>query len=253
MYLAYCDESGDTGLPKATGSYTKAYTISVILIRDTQWLTTLNQVIDFRKFLNKNFGIQQGIELKASYLIHGNGPLKTLGLSESSRMKIYKMGLSLQRKLGILTWAVVMDKGKWENKNYKKPLLDATWENMIERIERFTNDKKETCMVFPDEGNEKYVTGIFRRMRRFGRPNSKYSPSTSLNRNAELIIEDPIFKKSEASYFIQLADLNSYAAYRHVFPESWFGKEYWDLLGTSRVEDVNKLSGGPVGIVLRPQ
>jgi hypothetical protein len=107
-------------------------------------------------------------------------------------------------------------------------------------------------MVFPDEGNEKYITGVFRRMRRFSRPNTKFDSATSLNRDAIMIIEDPNFRHSKDSYFVQFSDLNAYAASRYVFPKIWMGKEYWDCLGESRYTKVNSVAGGPPGIALKP-
>lgn len=252
MYLVYIDESGDTGLPSAHKS-SEFYTLSALIIRDVDWLTTLNQFIEFRGFLFKNFGIKQSAELKASYLIHGNGTLKSLALPESSRMKIFKMALKLQAKIGtIKTWALVYDKVKWQNKGWHKPILEASWQNMIERLERFTATMNEPCMVFPDEGNEKYVTGILRRMRRFSRPNARFQSATPLDRNATMIIEDPNFRHSKDSYFVQFADLNAYVASRHVFPNKWMGQEYWDYLGDSRYASVNRVAGGPPGIAIKP-
>lgn len=254
MYFVYIDDSGDTGLPTGTNpQQTIAYTLSAVLIRDVDWLSTLNEISKFRGFLQKNFGIKHSAELKANYLIHSKGPLAYLKLSDEARMKIYKMALKLQVNMKtVITWAVVIDKVRWAKKGYRLSVMDAAWQNMVERLERFTAEKQEPCMVFPDNGNDKYVRGIFRRMRRFSRPNSMFSGSGMLERNAELIMEDPSFRRSNDSYFIQLADLNAYAAYRHVFPGKWFGAEYWDYLGDCRYEKVNKWAGGPRGIVLKP-
>ena len=83
-----------------------------------------------------------------------------------------------------------------------------------------------------------------------------YVPSAfggaTLQRNAENIVEDSSDRRSQESFFIQLADLNAYAAYRKVFPGATFGEEIWDELGSSRVLEVNSLRGGPPGIVVWP-
>jgi hypothetical protein len=253
MYLVYIDDSGDTGLPSQTKTITKGYVLSAMLIKDTNWLTTLDQFVRFRRFLYQQFRIKQGSELKASFLIHGNGAFEKLKTSNDARMKIYKMALHLQVKIGgIINWAVVIDKSKWEAKNYQMSLLEASWRMMFERLERFTTKNNETCMVFPDQGNEVYVKGLLREMRRFNNPNSAYTKRVLLKRELNKLVEDPNFRISHESYFIQMADLNAYAAHRHIFPEPWFGSEYWDYLGDTRLEDVNRLRKGPKGIVLRP-
>lgn len=62
------------------------------------------------------------------------------------------------------------------------------------------------------------------------------------------IVEDPSDRHSEESYFIQLADLNAYAALRHVSPSKRLGPEMWEELGETRLADANRIAGGPVGI-----
>ena len=88
-------------------------------------------------------------------------------------------------------------------------------------------------------------------MRRFNHVPSAFG-SPSLGRNAENIVEDSSDRRSKESFFIQLADLNAYPAYRKVFPGTTFGGEIWDELGTARVLQVNSLRGGPPGIVVWP-
>jgi len=252
VYLVYIDESGDPGYPQADGSGTVHYTLSAVVVHDKDWLHTLNQIIAFRKFLQRIYGLKMRDELKASYLIHNSGPIFPLNLSEKSRLRIYRKALEFQRKLGnIITWAIVIDKVEWENKEYKLDILAGVWKGMIERLERFTTKLEEPCMVIPDQGNERQVTGLLRRMRRFSRPNSRYDSAT-LKRNAILLLEDPNFRESQSSYFVQFADLNAYAATRSEFPKSWFDGKYWDYLGDCRNEDVNKYSGGTRGIARKP-
>ena len=252
MYMVYIDDSGDTGF-KSRGSRTDAFVLAAVLIRDTDWLRTLDELINFRRFLRRSFGVQTRAELKAGYFIHGTGPFSTLNLSEEARMRVYKMSLRFQEKVGtIKTWAVVVDKDKFESKRWRLEVRDMAWENMIQRLERFTAACDEPCVVFPDEGHPAYVQKLFRKMRRFSRPASAFVPGTTLNRPAALILEDPNFRRSNESYFVQLADFNAYAAHRHIFPKSYCGAEYWDYLGSAREERVNKLRGGPTGIVLRP-
>lgn len=66
-------------------------------------------------------------------------------------------------------------------------------------------------------------------------------------------MEDSSDRRSHESYFIQLADLNAYAAFRRVFPGESFGEDIYEELGEARVTEVNRLSGGPTGIVVWPK
>lgn len=253
MRLFYLDESGDIGF-MGGGSPTSAYVLSALIVSDKDWLSTLNQIVSFRRYLKKEFGLRLRDELKASYLIHGTGPFSELGTSEKARMKIYKMALKLQPKLETLTtWAIVINKRSYEASFGGKPtdILEVSWRYMIQRIERYTTKSQEPGMVFPDEGNNSAIRKIFRRMRRHSFVQSYYGTG-ALARPAAFLVEDPNFRTSASSYFIQLADLNAYAAYRHLHPEAYFGSSYWDLLGDSRLKAVNSQRGGPVGIVSWP-
>lgn len=252
VYLFYIDDSGDTGL-KSQGSPTDAFVLCALIVEDHAWLSTLDEIVTFRRFLRREFELSPRAELKAGYLLHGTGPFAGSNIGDSVRLRIYRLALRFQRKLGtIRTWAVLIDKGEWAKQSRGEDIRETAWRNMIERIERFTYYGKDTCVVFPDEGYPDFVRMMFRRMRRFSHVPSRFAPGISLSRPATSIVEDPNFRRSQDSYFIQLADLNAYAAYRHVFPQAYFGADYWEQLGDARVKEVNKVAGGPIGIVVRP-
>lgn len=223
-------------------------------MKDTDWLDTLNQMQEFRRWAKTSFGLPMKAELKAGHLIHGTGPFGDLGVSSRARMRLYRQALKFQRKVGtITTWAVAIDKVEYERRRLTPEVREWAWELMIERIESFTRHKRETCMIFPDEGHPAFVRQMFRKMRRFHYVSSAYQAGTSLERAAKQIVEDPSFRQSHDSYFIQFADLNAYAAHRHIVPEAWFGADYWNLLDIARNVNVNAVSKkGPKGIVVRP-
>lgn len=253
MHLFYLDESGDTGLI-GSGSPTSAYVLSALIVNDKDWLATLDQVVSFRRFLKQQFGLRLRDELKASFLIHGTGPFSALRTSERARMNIFRMALKLQAKLEtITTWAIVINKKSYEAKfgGVPQDIHEVSWRYMIQRIERYTTTSKEPGIAFPDEGHNAAIRKIFRRMRRHSFVQSHYGQG-ALSRPAAFLVEDPNFRTSATSYFIQLADLNAYAAYRHIYPEPYFGKQYWELLGNCRSKPVNSQRGGPVGIVSWP-
>lgn len=89
-------------------------------------------------------------------------------------------------------------------------------------------------------------------MRRFSQVPSAFQPGETLGRATTNIIEDSSDRESHESYFIQLADLNAYAAVRKVHPIPSFDGSLWDELGDARDPDVNKIRGGHRGIVSWP-
>ena len=82
-------------------------------------------------------------------------------------------------------------------------------------------------MVFPDEGHGAFIKRKLRQMRRYNSV-AKAFGTGYFNRRADNILEDSSDRRSHESYFIQLADLNAYAASRHVYPGPMFGKSYWE-------------------------
>lgn len=252
MYLCYFDESGDSGY---YNSLTKSYTLACLLIHDSRWLAALDDTIRFRRFLRDTFGLQMRDELKAGYLIHNNGPFLKLRLGDKARMRIYTMALRLLAKLadgqGVRTFAVSVDKEEMKRRDLTDDPQEVVWERAIERLERFTFYEQDSCVMFPDEGNYDLIRAILRKKRRFSYVPSRYG-TEPLRRPASFILEDPSSRRSQESYFVQLADLLAYAAHRVIYAEPWFGSTYWENAGTTRISEVNKYSGGPTGIVVWP-
>jgi hypothetical protein len=57
---------------------------------------------------------------------------------------------------------------------------------------------------------------------------------------ATYLIDDPVERDSSQSYFVQLADLNAYAAYRKERPDPLFRQNTWDELGPAILWEVNR-------------
>lgn len=241
MWLAYVDESGNKGYD---GS--KSYTLGCVVVSANRWPDTFDSFIAFRRFLKKQFGIGVRDEIKASYLIRGNGGLASLGMGEHKRNVVYRAHMRLAIKLGISVFAVVIDKELIYDKS--RDPRDKAWEYLLQRLERLSTTSVTPVMLLHDEGEELLVRSFVRKIRRVNNPGSAFGPG-SLKRPARLIIEDPVPRSSTHSYFIQLADLSAYAAYRRVYPppQHKFAvcpETMWDELGDARRAATNILVGG---------
>ena len=246
MLLAYADESGDSGYE---GSPTKWFVLALVLVREQDWLHILNRMVDMRRYIRDEWGIGPLTELKATHIL---GPRKRFrGLPREERLNLYRLVLRFQRKEALFTnFAVCVDKSK-----VKKRSIDPrefAWKFALERLDNYAGRNDEWVHLYPDAGHGYFIRRMVRRMRRFHRVSSAFGRE-SLEAEARRIIEDPSDRESSESFFIQLADLNAYAAARHVFPSRKLGGEMWDELGETRLEEVNRLSGGPVGIKVFPQ
>ena len=107
-------------------------------------------------------------------------------------------------------------------------------------------------MIFPDEGHAVFIRKLLRQVRRFQMIHGHYGGLRNIP--VTRIVEDPHDKHSQDSFFTQVADWNAYAAHRssYVDPIRRVPGDLWDRLGATLLLDVNKVKGGPPGIVRWP-
>jgi hypothetical protein len=249
MQIAYVDDSGDRG---AGGSRT--YTLGCVLVRSGQWKEALDGIVGFRRFLKATFGVPMRAEIKANYLLRNGGDLASIPLSEHSRRFIYTGHLRLQRRLNLSAFAIVINKARL-NANVD-PFLPA-WTYLIQRLERLSANNGEEVLIIHDEGEPLLVRTLARKARRAGTAGSLFGGY--LNVPFTGLLDDPVSRVSKTSYFLQLADLTAYAAFRRVYAPparkvKIVPQLMWEELDTARYAPANRRAGGPSqGIVLWPR
>jgi hypothetical protein len=230
----YVDESFDA----------KFYCLSAIVIRHTEWKRCFDEVRAHRVHLRDHFGIRLRREIHAHELVSGRGRLGPQVIGKWQRASIFLGLLRLVAKLpSVMLFNVCL-----ERKNHKDAQMDA-WDRLINRIERtmlkFEQEElpkrekllakigqslssteldelrkrvlnyRSRAMIIADEGREGEIEKALRRMHVFNPVPSKYGEwapgRRTKNITTDRIIEDPIFKKSHRSYFVQLADCVAYA------------------------------------------
>jgi hypothetical protein len=248
LILAYFDESGDSGY---VDSATAWFSLAGLLLKDCDWKDALDKAVEFRRRIRDEFGIQVREEIKAVNLINDKGSIRKHRLPLSLRLDIFRKCLEFQRDCGLLrTFAVVIRKDQITKKSDPR---EYAWQYAIQRLERYSNNQNDFLHVFPDEGHGMLIQRLIRKMRRFSMVKSAFSGGGTLSVPATKIVEDPSMRQSHESYFIQFADLNSYAASRLVYPSSKMDGTTWEILAGTRVLEVNRIKGGPPGIVVWPQ
>lgn len=251
MYLAYFDESGDSGL---VGSPTTFFVLACVLVHHAQWALSLDRLIKVRRILREKYKIPTRPEIKALDLKRGEGALRPLRLSPATRLDIYAKLMELQPRYlpEAKTFAVAIEKAP-AAKNGWEP-RETAWKFALERVDKFCLKQGESAMIFPDEGHGRFIRRRLREMRRFHHIPRRFGGGTFKIPTARLI-EDPNDRQSHDSYFIQVADWNAYAAHRsmQVDPTSPATAGLWNMLGDQRLLEVNRNVGGPPGIKLYPQ
>ncbi|OGO48386.1 MAG: hypothetical protein A2W34_07890 [Chloroflexi bacterium RBG_16_64_32] len=250
MYLAYTDESGDSGF---TNSPTTFFVISCLLVHETQWLRTLDALVELRQALARRHGIPARAELKSEYFIYGRGPIADLNWSRARRMGLFESLLDFEVDLDVTNFAVAMAKDRIVARATNDP-REVAWRFISQRIDTFCRKlhPQDRVILLPDEGHGTLVRKVMRKARRFQTIPGHYGGSLDIR--ARYLVEDPFDKRSSESYFTQLADWNAYAAhrYRDIDPVARAPSDLWDRLGETRLLEVNELTGGPPGIVVWP-
>ncbi len=101
-----------------------------------------------------------------------------------------------------------------------------TAEEIKERLLAF----RSMAMIIADEGRESELTKVCRKMRVFNPVPSSYGEwskgTHTQNITTEHVIEDPVFKPSHRSYFVQLADCAAFALLKREVPPTPRIKKY---------------------------
>lgn len=90
-----------------------------------------------------------------------------------------------------------------------------------ERIDQRLNIYKSRAVIFADEGREFEITKALRKMHVFNPIPSQFGgwpTGPTKNITTERIIEDPVFKRSDRSYLIQMADCVAFALLKSDVP-----------------------------------
>ena len=248
-HLAYFDESGDPGV---VNSPTKFFVLACALVPEGQWMAHLDALVSMRRGLKMRYGVPTRPELKATDIRRGRGPLLGLGFSQNQRRRFFKWLMHFQARSmpGLQTFAIVINKPGCAMKG-REP-RETAWEFALERVDRFCRGADSRAILFPDEGNGPFIRRLTRRYRRFHTIPGAFGGRLSIP--MERVIEDPNERRSHDSYLIQLADWNAYAALRssHVDPRPGVDPTAWDALGSTLLTSVNRVRGGPPGLVIWP-
>jgi len=237
MFLMYVDESGDDGL---VNSPTEYFVLSGLILHELTWRNTLDKLIEFRRTIKNIYNVPIRQEIHANEFL--NKPQKLSKLVSSipknirlSILKKYADALIEIKSLNIIN--VIVNK-KSKDANYD--VFGMAWKVLIQRFENTINSKNfngpknedDTGILIPDNTNAKKLNQLLRQMRRYNTvPHQPYYGKGYRNIKIKSIIEDPWFKDSKHSYFIQAADLIAFLLFQSICPNNYMknkgGRNYF--------------------------
>lgn len=203
MHLVYIDDSRDEDL----------CVCSALAIPAEQWRMAFQQVRAFRRDLKKHDGIYVYKELHAWKLVSGRGKIADRVVPKGRRHQIFRDALALITEL---PGAQVF------NACFGSKEDELAYERLLNRINRTMKAWDSHAVLIWDEGKEAQHRRLTRRMGVHNPIPSAYgmweTGNVTKNIPLEHILEDPVFKPSEQSYFIQLTDFVAYALLRREHP-----------------------------------
>ena len=203
MHLVYIDDSQDCPL----------YCFSALAVPADQWLTTFRAVKEWRRRLRDTDGIRVTKELHAWKFVSGRGDIAKRVVPKGRRCQLFREALAFLAGLSHLRLFNCC----------REHRQDWAFERLLNRINRTMQAWGSLAILICDEGKESDYTRLVRKMSVFNPIPSQYgvwqdTGRATKNIPIDRIIEDPFFKKSERSYFIQMSDFCAYALLRREKP-----------------------------------
>ncbi len=204
MHFIYIDDSRDEQL----------CIFSALAIPVEQWHHNFQRIRDFRKALKTKWGIYVYKELHAWKFVSGRGRPSAKIITKSQRAKIFRQTVELVANFSeARLFNAVAPR--------KKDVTAFEW--MLNRINKALKVWDSYGLLICDEGKEAIYTKLVRKLYVFNPIPSKFgywaeTQQSWKNVPIDRIVEDPFFKDSAKSYFIQLVDFCAYALLRRERP-----------------------------------
>jgi hypothetical protein len=186
MYLVYIDESYDSS----------HFVYAALLVPAFEWNMVFQSVREWRQRLFHQHAIPLDYELHATDFVAGRGE------PNENRNKLFR-GQQFAEVFDLVESlnGVEVYGGITSDKKAHLELFETT----LTHIQKTLEEKNAYAVLVCDEGNETALTSLVRTMQKVGPV-------------ADRIIEDPLFKTSKSSYFLQLADFVAFGLLRNKQP-----------------------------------
>ena len=180
--------------------------------------------------MQTTFGLRMQEEISGSAMITRPGRLARIRRNDwLAIIRAFATELATMTDLNAVN--VVVDKA---NKNQYYDVFTMAWKALLQRFENTLSNHNfpgpanpdERGMLFPDNTNNNKLFRLLRQMRRYNPvPQQIRFGIGYRNLLIRLLIEDPNFRDSGHSYFIQSADLVAFLVYQSLLPNAYMRKK----------------------------
>jgi hypothetical protein len=199
VYLFYIDDSDEAGV----------HTFCALGVPSDAWRETFNTIKTWRQQIKASDGIYMRTELHATDFVAGRGKIADRIVFKGRRCVLFREALQMLAAMPHLMLFSVTNNNQ-----------ERAFERLLNRINRTMLAKSTQALLISDEGSEGKYTKLTRRMAVHNPIPSQYgvwlqSGAATRNIPIERIIEDPVFRPSDRSYLLQMADFCAYALLRY--------------------------------------
>lgn len=200
--IAYIDESYDDEI----------FAMSALVVPVAHWRETFEIIKTHRQHLKAVYGIFTSKELHALEFVSGRGRISDRMIPKGLRAQLFRETMDMLA--GLQHVSVIS--GAWPMDGTDKRDIHAkAFSRIAERLQRRAVDSGGHILRMVDEGKDVELHKIARRSAVYNMVGSRYGGwedgSPAKNIPNDRLIEDPIFRSSARSYFLQLADFIAYA------------------------------------------
>lgn len=206
MLLYYLDESYDAS----------KFAMSAIRVESVKWTNIFKQVKEFRRELKDKYGIYTTKEIHSTDFVRGKGKIAPDFVSKPMRAQAFhEMLLFLTKQPVQILNACIEQKGHADGHLF-------ALERLLNRIQVNASKLGQEFMLIIDEGREGEIRKLTRKMTVHNYITSKVGAwadgSPAKNIGLDRLIEDPTFKTSDSSYFLQFADCVAFSLLKSEVP-----------------------------------
>lgn len=200
--IAYIDESYDDEI----------FAMSALIVPVAHWRDTFEAVKVHRHQLKTVYGIFTSKELHALEFVSGRGRISERMIPKGLRAQLFRETMDML--VGLQHVRVIS--GAWPmNGTEKREIHAKAFSRIAERLQRRAVKSGSHILRMVDEGKDVELRRIARRSAIYNMVGSRYGMwedgAPAKNIPNDRLIEDPIFRSSARSYFLQLADFVAYA------------------------------------------
>jgi hypothetical protein len=200
MYVGYLDDSRDPS----------TCVVTALLIPADSWRNLFDQVKAFRGGLKQSDGMFTRKEWHATDFVAGRGRIADRTITKGRRAQLFRD--LLQLTAGFAPSGLMAINAVFPRKDDAR-----AYERVLNRIEATMKAKQARAVLVWDSGKEGEYRRLARKMAVYNPIWSKYGmwPTGTPTKNIPLqhVIEDPIFKNSADSYFLQVVDFCAYPCF----------------------------------------